>query len=110
MLLEQYGHILAKGLPVVTQLVENHLRFPMSIDGTGPLCSVEFFLPSIFRAVNSWNSLYSIVLDFDHAGKNVVEKFDVFYGKVQQFFILSPKRYKLTKQAFCCSRKLQGIL
>ena len=50
-----------------------------------------------------------IVLDIELADKNVTKELGVFIdGKVQGYSFRPPKKFKTTKQAFWCTRNLQG--
>ena len=52
-----------------------------------------------------------IVLDFEQAAKKFIRELGVFIDrKVQGYSVCPPKKYKLTKQAFWCTRKLHGIV
>ena len=71
---------------------------------------VRLFLPSFFNSVGFWSSMYCIVLDIDLADENVFKELGVFCdGKVQGYAFRPPKKYKLTKPAFWCTRNLHGI-
>ena len=48
-----------------------------------------------------------IVLDFELADKELGVLMD---GKVQGYLLRPPKKYKPTKQAFWCTKKLHGIV
>ena len=52
-----------------------------------------------------------IVLDIQLADKNVIKELGVFIdSKVQGYSFRPPKKYKPTRQAFWCTRNLQGIV
>ena len=52
-----------------------------------------------------------IVLDIELAKLNVIKKLGVFTdGKVQGYSFRPPNENKPTKQGFCCTIKLRGIV
>ena len=71
----------------------------------------ESFVPSIFNSVDFWSSVFWIVLDIELGDDNVIRELAVFIdGKFQGYSFCPPKKYKSTKQAFCCTRNLHGIV
>ena len=72
---------------------------------------VKNFLPSIFNSVDLRISMSCPVLDIELADRNVMKELGVLIeGKVREYSFRSPKNYKLTKQAFWCTRNLHGIV
>ena len=72
---------------------------------------VKVFLSSILNSVESWSSISCIVLDIEPTDKEGIEVLGVIiYSRVQIYSFRPPKKYKPTKQAFCCTRNLHGIV
>ena len=72
---------------------------------------VKLFLPSIFNSVDFSSSMSFILVDDELADKNVIKELGVFIdGKVQGYSFCPPKKYKPTKQASWCTRKMHGIV
>ena len=81
-------------------------------DTTGILFGlhIKLFRPSVFKSVDFWRSMSSIVLDFEPAHVNFSKELTVLLdGKVQGYSFQPPKSTNPQK-AFCSRTNLHGTL
>ena len=72
--------------------------------------SVKLFLRSFFSLVNVWSRMSHIVPDVQLRDKKAARELEALIdGNVQGYFFSPPEKYKLTKQAFWCTRNLHEI-
>ena len=72
---------------------------------------VKLFLPSYFNSVDVWSSMSCILLGFELADISVIKELGVSnIEKLQEVSFRPPKKNQPTKQAFWCTRKMQGIV
>ena len=112
LLREHCRYIVVKIQSTVTRLVEDLVQICLFAWLDYSLAfTKKLILPSIFNSVDFWSSMSCFVLDFELAYENFIKVLGVFIdGKFQVYSFWQPKKYKTSKQAFCCSSSLHGIV